>query len=164
MTHPEININARRISVSPFWENILTSRSLPASKTFLNRRGEFQNPAPTFNNHIPQLIEELATALLLRSDEAIPEALSETSPDAHDLQRLHHQFDLEEVVSEYNILRGCIIKNPVPFARGNREKTNLDLQGALVVRLTDYIIVFDSCQGSGDSLCQADPGPFVLSS
>ncbi len=63
---------------------------------------------PTLNDHIPQLIEELAAALRSRSNETIPEALSETSPPAHGLQRLQDRFDLEEVVSEYNILRGCI--------------------------------------------------------
>lgn len=63
---------------------------------------------PTLNNHIPLLIEELAAALRSRSEETLLEALSETTPSAHGLQRLHEQFDLEEVVSEYNILRGCI--------------------------------------------------------
>lgn len=67
-----------------------------------------QLDTPTLNNHIPRLIEELAAALKSRSDETISEALSETSPPAHGLQRLQNRFDLEEVVSEYNILRGCI--------------------------------------------------------
>ena len=39
--------------------------------------------APTLNDHVPQLIDELATALQARSDETIPEALSEASPPAH---------------------------------------------------------------------------------
>ena len=30
------------------------------------------------------------------------------SPPAHGLQRLEDAFDIEEVVAEYNILRGCI--------------------------------------------------------
>jgi two-component system, OmpR family, phosphate regulon sensor histidine kinase PhoR len=64
--------------------------------------------APTLNDHIPQLIDELATALEARSDETIPEALSTASPPAHGAQRLRDGFDIEEVVAEYNILRGCI--------------------------------------------------------
>jgi signal transduction histidine kinase len=64
--------------------------------------------APTLNDHVPQLIEELADALQARSDETIPEALSEASPPAHGLQRVQDGFDIEEVVAEYNILRGCI--------------------------------------------------------
>jgi signal transduction histidine kinase len=64
--------------------------------------------APTLNDHLPRLIEELATALQARSDETIPEALSEASPPAHGLQRVHDGYDIEEVVAEYNILRGCI--------------------------------------------------------
>ena len=63
---------------------------------------------PTLNDHIPGLLDELATALQSRSDQTIPEALSEGSPPAHGLQRLQEAFDIEEVVAEYNILRGCI--------------------------------------------------------
>ena len=42
------------------------------------------------------------------SDQTIPEALLEGSPPAHGLQRHQDGFDIEEVVAEYNILRGCI--------------------------------------------------------
>ena len=63
---------------------------------------------PTLNDHVPQLIEELAAALQARSGETIPEALSEASPPAHGLQRVADGYDIEEVVAEYNILRGCI--------------------------------------------------------
>jgi two-component system phosphate regulon sensor histidine kinase PhoR len=63
---------------------------------------------PTLNDHIPDLLDELATALQSKSDQTIPEALSEGSPPAHGLQRLQDGFDIEEVVAEYNILRGCI--------------------------------------------------------
>ena len=63
---------------------------------------------PTLNDHIPDLLDELATALESRPDQTIVEALSEGSPQAHGLQRLRDAFDIEEVVAEYNILRGCI--------------------------------------------------------
>lgn len=63
---------------------------------------------PTLNDHLPGLIDELAAAIQERSEESIPEALSEGSPPAHGLQRLQNAFDIEEVVAEYNILRGCI--------------------------------------------------------
>jgi two-component system phosphate regulon sensor histidine kinase PhoR len=63
---------------------------------------------PTLNDHLPGLIDELAAALKARSDETIPEALSDSSPPAHGLQRVQDGFDIEEVVAEYNILRGCI--------------------------------------------------------
>jgi two-component system, OmpR family, phosphate regulon sensor histidine kinase PhoR len=63
---------------------------------------------PTLNDHIPRLLDELVSALHSRSDQTIPEALVEGSPPAHGLQRLQEAFDLEEVVAEYNILRGCI--------------------------------------------------------
>ena len=63
---------------------------------------------PTLNDHIPGLLDELAAALQSRSAQTIPQALSESSPPAHGLQRLQDAFDIEEVVAEYNILRGCI--------------------------------------------------------
>ena len=64
--------------------------------------------APTLDDHIPALLEELAEALATRSDETIAEALREGSPPEHGLQRLEDGFDIVEVVAEYNILRGCI--------------------------------------------------------
>ena len=63
---------------------------------------------PALNDHIPDLLDEIAAALHSRSRETIPEALVEGSPPAHGFQRLQEAFDIEEVVAEYNILRGCI--------------------------------------------------------
>jgi two-component system phosphate regulon sensor histidine kinase PhoR len=74
-------------------------RALPAARNL---------DAPTLNDHIPDLLVELATALRQGTDETIAEALLEGSPPAHGLQRVKDAFDIEEVVAEYNILRGCI--------------------------------------------------------
>ena len=63
---------------------------------------------PTLNDHVPNLLEEISSALRAGSDETISEALIEESPPAHGLQRLKDGFDIEEVVAEYNILRGSI--------------------------------------------------------
>ena len=62
---------------------------------------------PTLNDHIPGLLDELAAALHIKSEQTIPEAVAD-SPPAHGSQRLQAGFDIEEVVAEYNILRGCI--------------------------------------------------------
>src|SRR3954451_18757507 len=67
-----------------------------------------QLDVPTLNDHIPGLLDELASALRSHSDQTIPEALGEASSPAHGLQRVQDAFDIEEVVAEYNILRGCI--------------------------------------------------------
>ena len=80
-----------------------------------------QLDVPTLNDHIPGLLDELAAALQSKSDQTIPEALSESSPPAHGLQRLQEAFDIEEVVAEYNILRGCI--------HDLAEENGLSLQG-----------------------------------
>ena len=76
---------------------------------------------PTLNDHIPVLLDELASALGVQSDETIPEALLERSPPAHGLQRAQDGFDIEEIVAEYNILRGCI--------HDLAEQNGLSLQG-----------------------------------
>lgn len=67
-----------------------------------------QMDIPALNDHIPSLLDELAVALQSKSDQTIPEALCQGSPPAHGLQRVQDAFNIEEVVAEYNILRGCI--------------------------------------------------------
>lgn len=74
-------------------------RQLPSAKDL---------DTPTLNDHIPELLDELATAFERVSDKTIPEALLEGSPPVHGLQRHEDGFDIVEVVAEYNILRGCI--------------------------------------------------------
>jgi|RhiMetdeSRZDD1v2_1073273.scaffolds.fasta_scaffold423598_1 two-component system, OmpR family, phosphate regulon sensor histidine kinase PhoR len=64
--------------------------------------------APTLNDHVPALLDELATSLHLACEQTIPEALLDGSPPVHGMQRLQNGFDIVEVVAEYNILRGCI--------------------------------------------------------
>ena len=74
-------------------------RALPSAKHL---------DTPTLNDHIPNLLTELAEALEKNSNQTIPEALVEESAQIHGKQRLQDGFDIEEVVAEYNILRGCI--------------------------------------------------------
>ena len=62
---------------------------------------------PTLDDHIPDLLQELAIALRLRADESIADAHIGTPPE-HGRQRLKDGFEIEEVVAEYNILRACI--------------------------------------------------------
>jgi two-component system phosphate regulon sensor histidine kinase PhoR len=63
---------------------------------------------PTLNDHIPGLLEELAEALELNDDRTIAQNLREGTPPEHGSQRVDDGFDIIEVVSEYNILRGCV--------------------------------------------------------
>ena len=74
-------------------------RELPAARDL---------DVPTLNDHIPDLLAELAVALRSKSDETIAQALRDGSPPEHGVQRVKDAFDIEEVVAEYNILRGCI--------------------------------------------------------
>jgi len=90
-----------------------TVRDLPSAK---------QLDTPTLNDHIPVLLAELSAALRSGSDEPIAHALAVGSAPAHGLQRLTDTFDIEEVVAEYNILRGCI--------HDLAERHSLSMQGA----------------------------------
>lgn len=62
---------------------------------------------PTLNDHIPDLLEELAYELEDSSDESMIGELKKNSV-IHGLDRLRLGFDVEEVVAEYNALRGVI--------------------------------------------------------
>ncbi|MBC7933568.1 MAG: HAMP domain-containing histidine kinase [Rubrivivax sp.] len=62
---------------------------------------------PTLNDHIPDLLEELACELEVCSDGSMIEGLKE-NPITHGLDRLRLGFDVEEVVAEYNALRGIL--------------------------------------------------------
>ncbi len=79
------------------WRELV--RELPSAKHL---------DTPTLNDHIPVLLDELATAFRTVTDETIPEALLAGSPPIHGQQRYHDGYDIVEVVAEYNILRGCI--------------------------------------------------------
>jgi len=63
---------------------------------------------PTLNDHIPELLEELATTLESENDETMLEPHIELNPKAHGLQRLRDGFDIVEVVAEYNVLRNAL--------------------------------------------------------
>lgn len=63
---------------------------------------------PTLNDHVPKLLLELASAFRSGSDETIAQVVAEGTPPAHGLQRVKDAYDIEEVVAEYNILRGSI--------------------------------------------------------
>jgi two-component system phosphate regulon sensor histidine kinase PhoR len=76
---------------------------------------------PTLNDHIPSLLEELANAFDHNADISIAETLAHGTPPAHGLQRLQEGFEIDEVVAEYNILRGVI--------HDMADRHNLTLQG-----------------------------------
>jgi len=63
---------------------------------------------PTLNDHLPTLLQELIFALRANSEESIAHALAVDSSPAHGIQRVKDAYDIEEVVAEYNILRGCL--------------------------------------------------------
>lgn len=63
---------------------------------------------PTLNDHIPDLIDELASAMEIDTGTTVVESVLEGTPPAHGAQRLQDGFDIVEVSVEYNILRACV--------------------------------------------------------
>lgn len=104
-------INEQRADVLSRWRKQV--RELPSASALDN---------PTLNDHMPGLLDELTGALVRNPGLTIPQALAGQSPTAHGLQRLEEAFDIEEVVAEYNILRGCI--------HDLADENNVSLQGA----------------------------------
>lgn len=92
------------------WRTLL--KQLPSAR---------QLDIPTLNDHIPGLLTELATALRSDRDWTNASAHIGGTPPVHGLQRLEDGFEIGEVVTEYNILRGCI--HDLALANG------IDLQG-----------------------------------
>ena len=104
-------IKEQRTRVLSQWRKQV--RELPSARTL---------DTPTLNDHMPGLLDELIAALARDPVLTIPQALAGRSPTAHGLQRLEDAFDIEEVVAEYNILRGCI--------HDLADKNHVSLQGA----------------------------------
>jgi len=77
---------------------------------------------PTLNNHIPDLLEELAVELETHVEGSMIGELKKNSV-IHGLDRLRLGFDIEEVVAEYNALRG-VIQNLV-------ERNDISLRGSV---------------------------------
>lgn len=90
-------ISAHQDALLSYWR--MKVRELPAAKLL---------DKPTLNDHIPVLLNELASVLAIADDEAILLQITEGSSTTHGLQRLENGFEVEEVVAEYNILRNCI--------------------------------------------------------
>lgn len=90
-------IEQERDSLLAQWRSQV--RQLPAAQNL---------DVPTLNDHLPKLLQELIAAFRSYSSETIAQALKGESSPAHGLQRVKDAYDIEEVVAEYNILRGCI--------------------------------------------------------
>ncbi|CAN5588552.1 sensor histidine kinase [soil metagenome] len=103
-------IEQERTSLLNEWREKV--RALPAAKHL---------DTPTLNDHIPLLLVELASTLRSGTEAKIEETVEEGTPREHGTQRVKDGFDIEEVVAEYNILRGCI--------HDLAERNGLNMQG-----------------------------------
>lgn len=101
MTVPDLErlavlVERKRAALLSRWREAV--RQLPSAKHL---------DTPTLNDHIPALLDKLVAAFRSVRDETIAGALAQGSPPVHGHQRFKDGFDIVEVVTEYNILRGC---------------------------------------------------------
>jgi signal transduction histidine kinase len=119
-------------------ENLLTEWRLQVRQLDSARHLDI----PTLNDHIPALIDELAMAFRTQSDESITDALNIGTPPDHGVQRFKDAFDIEEVVAEYNILRGCVHdladKNGLSLQGKSFHIINRVLDGAIGLAVQSY--------------------------
>src|SRR5689334_10127527 len=64
--------------------------------------------APTLNDHIPEVLDELADALTIGKTESVMDLQLENSPKIHGVARFRAGFEIVEVVAEYNIMQDVI--------------------------------------------------------
>jgi signal transduction histidine kinase len=63
---------------------------------------------PTLNDHIPNVLEELAGALVSGETQSVMDLELEHSPKVHGTARFRAGFDIVEVVAEYNIIQELV--------------------------------------------------------
>lgn len=65
--------------------------------------------APTLNDMMPRLLDELVTALRAGHADSVLDVQLSEAPKLHGLERLHAGFDIVEVVAEYSILHELLL-------------------------------------------------------
>ncbi len=91
-------LRQQRQAILEAWE--VEVRRLPAAQA-LDRTA--------LRNHLPQLLERIADWLARPRQQGVAEGLGDI-PDVHALERLGEGFDLRQVVTEYRLLRGCVLR------------------------------------------------------
>jgi len=77
---------------------------------------------PTLDDHVPALIDELIAALESAPLDVSPATYIGGSPAIHGRRRYEADYDIVEVVAEYNVLRGCLldlVEGNEPALRGS---------------------------------------------
>lgn len=98
----------------------------------------------TLNDHIPTLLQELATAFEQGIEHQLPSQIAKGSSPIHGTQRLASGFKIEEVVAEYNILRNCIhdmaAEHGINLARPSIQILNTVIDTAIGAALNAYTV------------------------
>lgn len=96
---------------------------------------------PTLNDHIPNLLEELAQSLEGVSSDSMIEELRD-NPVEHGLDRLKLGFDVEEVVGEYNALREVLHEllaaNHIPLEGSVNRRINRVIDKSIGLAVKTY--------------------------
>jgi signal transduction histidine kinase len=115
----------RREEILVAWEESV--RALPKASRL---------ETPVLRDEVPDLILEIAAAV----EGGNGNRSAGETPEAHALQRLDIGFDLEEVVTEYALLRGCIVQllEREGFAVDVMHIFSAEMDNAIVMAATRY--------------------------
>jgi PAS domain S-box-containing protein len=91
-------LRAHRDAILEAWEAEV--RQLPAARALSQ---------VALRDHLPLLLEAIADMMVQPAPPAAEEALGNV-PDIHALERLGEGFDLRQVVTEYRLLRRCVLR------------------------------------------------------
>jgi signal transduction histidine kinase len=98
---------------------------------------------PALTDHIPDFLKELTGALLTKNGNAKGCRLGLSTAPEHGLQRLHVGFNIEDVVTEYNILRDCIHdladEHQVPVTGSSLRTLNCVIDGAISMAVRSFV-------------------------
>lgn len=124
-------IQQRRRELLEKWRNEVCR--LPAARNM---------DAPTLNDHLPLLLDQLAAALVAGETESVLDLQLEHSPQIHGTQRLRDGFDIVEVVAEYNILReilhGSVEEHGVNLSADITRILNRVIDSAIALAVDTY--------------------------
>lgn len=127
---------------------IITTHNNPLIKSWRGRVKHLSSAKnldkPALTDHIPDFLKELTRALL-----EVPEGtkacdIGLLSAPAHGLQRVQVGFDIEDVVTEYHILRDCILdlaeEHHIAVAGMTLRVLNCVIDGAIAMAVRSYAL------------------------
>lgn len=127
---------------------VITKNSTPLIKSWRSKVKHLSSAKnldkPALTDHIPDFLNELTRALLDVPEDTKACDLGLLSAPAHGLQRVQVGFDIEDVVTEYHILRDCIHdladEHHIAISGMTLRVLNCVIDGAIAMAVRSYAL------------------------